>query len=494
VSLIRGGGDATVGSNQLNRSSFFPESIPLHQHDVKLDGTTRHFHRRTATTAPNPLGVNIMKAVANSFFFCVVLIIGTNVSTVVGDDYTAGDFHNYNHDSGDVPKNDYQYSVFVPKDYDGKKSYPVVFYLHGGGNGRSHPNLGKRNMVSTTLRDNDRTTDAGYSRNATDFFGYILVSPVKPVATWNARKFSRLYDHVKSKVSIDENRVYVTGFSMGGQGTWHVGCGKDVNYKVAAMMPLGAWGCNYVRRGSTPKTCNTLKTPVWVLHCPQDPVSMITEQLSLFQAHIDCGGYGRFTMIPGTRHLSRPRNDTKFFSMRMGWMLSQEYGTPFNYVLRVNGGTIENVASGARPFTGDGSRFGCYEPGTVVEISAPASKDGKTFVKWTGGKGIFVDASNRNTTYTTPAEDEVVLAIYDARPSKLVVEGGKASPAAPMPGQMVTVTARADIEENHFAYWKSNVELTDAIPTSRSLRFLMPSQNLELSVVTKESLPKRRSR
>ena len=105
-----------------------------------------------------------------------------------------------------------------------------------------------------------------------------------------------------------------------------------------------------------------------------------------------------------------------------------------------------------------------------------------------------MNASNRNTTYTTPAEDEVVLAIYDAPPSKLVVEGGKASPAAPMPGQMVTVTARADIEENHFAYWKSNVELNDAIPTSRSLRFLMPSQDLELSVVTKESLPKKRRR
>lgn len=175
-------------------------------------------------------------------------------------------------------------------------------------------------------------------------------------------------------------------------------------------------------------------------------------------------------------------------------MLSQEYGTPFNYVLRVNGGAIENVASGVRPFTGDDSRFGYYEPGTVVEISAPASKDGKAFVKWTGGEGKFVDASDRNTTYTTPSEDDVVLAIYDAQPSKLIVEGGKASPAAPMPGQMVTVTARADFEENHFAYWNSNVELIDAIPTSRSLRFLMPSQDLELNVVTRESLPKRRNR
>ena len=214
-------------------------------------------------------------------------------------DYTPGDFHNYTHASGDVPRDVYQYSVYVPKDYDVEKSYPLVFYLHGGGRGKSHPDQGKFNMVSARIRDNVRTTDAGYSKNDPDFIGYILVSPVKPIATWNARKFGRLYDHVKSKVNIDEKRVSVTGFSMGGQGTWHVGGGSDVPYKLAAMMPLGAWGCNYVKRGETPATCKTLSTAVWVLHCPQDPVSMITEQFTLFQSHVDCGGYGRFTMIPG---------------------------------------------------------------------------------------------------------------------------------------------------------------------------------------------------
>jgi hypothetical protein len=181
----------------------------------------------------------------------------------------------------------------VPEDYNPNRPYPLVFYLHGGGKGRNHPDQGKRNMVSARLTDNKRSTDAGYSRHAPDSIGYILVSPVKPIARWDAAVFGRLYSHVRSKVTIDDNRVYVTGFSMGGQGTSRVACGSDGTYNIAAMMPLGAWGCNEVKRGTTPETCKTTKTAVWVLHCPLDPVSKIREQLTLFQSHLDCGGYGR---------------------------------------------------------------------------------------------------------------------------------------------------------------------------------------------------------
>jgi poly(3-hydroxybutyrate) depolymerase len=70
---------------------------------------------------------------------------------------------------------------------------------------------------------------------------------VKPVAKWNAGIFRRLIAHVKSKVSVEENLVYVTGFSMGGQGTWIVARGNDGPYKIAKMMPLCVWGCRQVK-------------------------------------------------------------------------------------------------------------------------------------------------------------------------------------------------------------------------------------------------------
>jgi poly(3-hydroxybutyrate) depolymerase len=67
--------------------------------------------------------------------------------------FTLGKFYNYTHAEGTVPKGDYQYSIFVPSDYNPKKSYPVVFCLHGVGRGRFHPDQGKRNMVSDRLKD-----------------------------------------------------------------------------------------------------------------------------------------------------------------------------------------------------------------------------------------------------------------------------------------------------------------------------------------------------
>jgi hypothetical protein len=418
-----------------------------------------------------------------TYLYLIILSLFAATLEVRSADYSLGKFHNFSHAEGTVSKRDYQYSVYVPTDYSPKKSYPVVFYLHGGGRGRFHPDQGKRNMVSDRLKDNKRTTDAGYSRNVPDSIGYILISPVKPVAKWNATVFKRLLVHVKSKVSVDENRVYVTGFSMGGQGTWIVACGNDGSYKIAAMMPLGAWGCRQVKRGATPQTCKTLKTAVWNLHCPQDPVSKISEQLPLFQSHLDLGGYGRFTMIPGRGHISRPRgNDHAFFSMRMAWMLSQTYDTPFNYVLKVNDGTIVKVASGKRPFTGDTSDYGFYEPGTVVNITAPESKGDKPFVKWASDQGKFSEATSRSTSFTTPSGDVTISAIYGKQPFKLNVVGGKANPVAPKPGEVVTVSAAT----NKFFYWRTDSKLIDIpLPSARSFRFAMPSGDVTLTAQEK---------
>ena len=140
-------------------------------------------------------------------------------------DYSPGVQHNFAHKDDSVPKDTYQYSLWVPKSYKPDLAYPVVIFLHGG-RGRFHPDQAKRNMVARTLIDNQSWTNAGYSGNAQGQNEYLHVAPVKPVLRWNAAKFKRMMDHVSSKVNIDENRVYVTGFSMGGQGSWRIGCGN----------------------------------------------------------------------------------------------------------------------------------------------------------------------------------------------------------------------------------------------------------------------------
>ena len=212
-----------------------------------------------------------MASLINYFLPTSLFLLGC-LSIASSKDYIPGEQFEYK--SKDLPKGVYQYSVWVPKNYDPKKEYPVVFYLHGGG-GRKFPSYGKRNIISNRLVDNQNWTSAGYSGNAHGLHQYIHVAPVKEIYEWEAKKFKALLKHVSSKVNINENRVYVTGFSMGGQGTWIVGCGSKLGYKIAAMMPLGAWGCEWVNHGTTPETCMTTKTPVGVLHCPYDEISII---------------------------------------------------------------------------------------------------------------------------------------------------------------------------------------------------------------------------
>ena len=236
-------------------------------------------------------------------------------------------------------------------------------------------------------------------------------------AAGKAGTFKRLLDHVKSKVNIDAKRVYVIGFSMGGQGAWHVASTSDPGSKIAAMIPIGAWGCDEVERGDTPETCLTTKTPVWVQHCPFDEVSKITEQITLLQNHLDCGGYGRFTMIPGKGHIDRPRGaDSKYFDLRMEWMLSQSLDTPDNYLVQVDGGTILEFVEGERGFIGDTARHGFFEPRTVIRITAPETRDGKKFRKWASSKGRFADPKARTAVYTTASGDTPTHAHLRHRP------------------------------------------------------------------------------
>ena len=386
----------------------------------------------------------------------------------------------------DLPKGVYQYSIWVPKNYDPKKEYPVVFYLHGGG-GRKFPSYGKKNIISDRLIDNQNWTSAGYSGNAHGLHEYIHVAPVKAIYEWEAKKFKALLKHVNKKVNINENRVYVTGFSMGGQGTWIVGCGSSLGYKIAAMMPLGAWGCEWVNHGTTPETCMTRKTPVWVLHCPYDEISKISDQIDLFRNHLNCGGYGRFTMIPGEGHIQRPRgDDDEGLSMRVAWMLSQTYDTPHNYLVQTKGGVILEAIEGERPFIGDTSTYGFFEPNTKINITAAATKNGQRFLKWASLKGKFEDPKSRRTSYTTVDNDSELFAIYENQKVKLSVFGGKADPKKPMPGDKVTITINKNQKDKPFLFWQSNptIELTQ--PYENTVQFCMPPHDLVISAKPKK--------
>jgi len=103
-------------------------------------------------------------------------------------------------------------------------------------------------------------------------------------------------------------------------------------------------------------------------------------------------------------------------------------------------------------------------------------------VKWASDQGKFAEATSRSTSFTTPEGDVTISAIYGKQPFKLSVEGGKANPAAPKPGEVVTVSASTD----KFFYWKTDSKLIDiALPSARSFKFAMPSSDVTLTAQEK---------
>lgn len=150
------------------------------------------------------------------------------------------------------------YAVFVPESYDPLTPIPLVIGLHGGGpdgkDGKGVIGSGKSAMNFYA---------SGAARE-----GYIVVCPQAVRAPWsrpeNDALFLNIYEEITALYNIDLNRVYLTGHSMGGFGTWHFG--PKYAHLWAAIAPMSGGGANGIE-----KLVET-KTGVYLHHGADDPV------------------------------------------------------------------------------------------------------------------------------------------------------------------------------------------------------------------------------
>lgn len=141
--------------------------------------------------------------------------------------------------------------TWLPPDYNTSTTkYPLIIFLHGAGEVGDGPG-GLYNLISTALPQkiadgwNPQAVNPADGQN----YQFIVVSPQAP---W-ASHWSYQYGHVQfilkdviSRYRIDTNRVYVTGLSAGGAGTWScVTNGPEGAKKFAAIVPVASAGVNY---------------------------------------------------------------------------------------------------------------------------------------------------------------------------------------------------------------------------------------------------------
>ncbi|MHA4809227.1 carboxylesterase family protein [Flavitalea flava] len=184
------------------------------------------------------------------------------------------------------PKTKYPYLLYLPEQYaKNTKQYPLVIYLHGGSQRGNELNKLKGYGLPSLVARGKK-------------FDFIIASPQCPSDRyWSAENwFDSLYLELREKYRIDTDRVYMTGISIGGFGTFITA--MDHPSVFAALVPL-CGGCN---DSDTSRICNLRNIPIWAFHGTADDKILISETERIVSRLQNCRGNIRFTRLPGAGH------------------------------------------------------------------------------------------------------------------------------------------------------------------------------------------------
>jgi poly(3-hydroxybutyrate) depolymerase len=175
------------------------------------------------------------------------------------------------------------YLLFLPKSYSAKGNpVPLIVFLHGAGEGGSDLNKVKKWGPPAIVEKNPD-------------FPFMVVSPQAPEGMgWNIDLLKGMLDDVLARYNVDRHRVYLTGLSMGGFGTWTLAMRYPQYF--AAIAPI----CG---GGSPQSIANLRDVPTWVFHGKKDETVPERASAMLVDALKTAGGNVKYTVLPEGGHV-----------------------------------------------------------------------------------------------------------------------------------------------------------------------------------------------
>jgi dienelactone hydrolase len=181
-----------------------------------------------------------------------------------------------------TPKSVIGYIEYIPKDYQSNPhNYPVVVFLHGLG--QRGPNSTDPAVLKTGY---DGLVMYGPSMHVKQGkqFPFILITPQlkSNYGDWPGWYIMEVIEHVKTYLRIDPKRIYLTGSSLGGGGTW-IGAQEYPDYFAAVAPVMGST--------NTPsKACLIAGSnlPVWAFHSDDDNVVAYSKSVNMVNAINAC--------------------------------------------------------------------------------------------------------------------------------------------------------------------------------------------------------------
>jgi predicted peptidase len=185
------------------------------------------------------------------------------------------------------------YRLFIPKEYDAHKKYPLVLWLHGAGG------AGADNILQISGDQFPGTRIWTKPENQTKYPSFVLVPQSRGVWVQGNDLGARLsmvlniLDALRTEFSIDPRRLYVTGQSNGGFGTWELVTQKPGLF--AAAIPL----CSPVDPN---RAAVVARLPIWAFTGAKDDSIVVTSSREMIAGIRKAGGNPRYTEYKGVGH------------------------------------------------------------------------------------------------------------------------------------------------------------------------------------------------
>ena len=176
------------------------------------------------------------------------------------------------------------YVKYLPKDFDENKKYPMVVFLHGAGE------------RGEDLDEASRHGFAKHMRESGAEYPFIYIAPQCPQGKYWAcytESLVAFLDHICETLPVDTDRIYLTGLSMGGTGTWMLAMAQPDRF--AAIAPVCGsgivWNCGIIKH-----------IPVLMYHGDQDAVVPLAESVTMLKAMGKVGGSAELKICYGYGH------------------------------------------------------------------------------------------------------------------------------------------------------------------------------------------------
>jgi predicted peptidase len=181
-----------------------------------------------------------------------------------------------------------RYVLFVPHEYTGNEPYPLILFMHGVGESGSDGYEQVKVGLGPAIRKQEAT------------FPFIVIFPQSQLKSWqagspDARRAIDILAEVQKEYRVDPKRIYLTGLSMGGFGTWSIAAKYPERW--AAIVPI----CG----GGNPANAALIKdVPCWCFHGDEDSKVLPQRSREMIGALEAAGGKPKYTEYPGVQHNS----------------------------------------------------------------------------------------------------------------------------------------------------------------------------------------------